>query len=84
MPSLDFIYDITEKLDEEEIDYLVMAIREGRSEDKVDVFFRVKPEVEEVFTASINQIKKIISSRDDNDTSPHKPPRPPNKRRRKK
>ena len=41
MPSLDFIYDITEKLDEEEIDYLVMAIREGtRSEDKVDVFFR--------------------------------------------
>ena len=44
MPSLDFIYDITEKLDEEKLDYLVLAIREGRKEDKVDVFFRVGKE----------------------------------------
>ena len=39
MPSLDFIYDLTEKLDEEEdLDYLVLSIREGSKEDKVDVF----------------------------------------------
>ena len=46
MPSLDFIYDITEKLDEEELDYLVLAIREGRNEDKVDVFFNVRKSAE--------------------------------------
>ena len=57
MPSLDFIYDITEKLDEEELDYLVLAIREGRYEDKVDVFFRVKKGAEEVFNTSLDQIK---------------------------
>ena len=41
MPSLDFVYDITEKLDEEKIDYLVLTIREHRVESKVDVFFNV-------------------------------------------
>ena len=50
MPSLDFIYDITEKLDEEELDYLVLAIREGRREDKVDVFFNVRKESEDTFS----------------------------------
>ena len=41
MPILDFIYNITEKLDEEEIDYLVVTKREGRTEDNVDAFFRI-------------------------------------------
>ena len=81
MPSLDFIYDITEKLDEEELDYLVLAIREGRYEDKVDVFFRVKKGAEEVFNTSLDQIKYIISNRDDDDSSPCKPKA---KRKRKK
>ena len=79
MPSLDFIYDITEKLDEEEIEYLVLAIRKGKREDKVDVFFRVKKETEEVFNASLDQVKEIIADRDDEDSSPQKP-----KRRRKR
>jgi len=79
MPSLDFIYDITEKLDEEEIEYLVLAIRKGRKEDKVDVFFRVKKETQEVFNASLDQVKEIIANRDDEDSSPHKP-----KKRRKR
>jgi hypothetical protein len=74
MPSLDFIYDITEKLDEEDLNYLVLAIREGRREDKVDVFFKVDKDVEEVFNVSLDQIKKIINTReDDDDCEPCKP-----------
>ena len=73
MPSLDFIYDITEKLDEEELDYLVLAIREGRHEDKVDVFFNVRKNAEDVLISSLDQIKEIIADRDDDDSSPRKP-----------
>jgi len=81
MPSLDFIYDITEKLDEEKLDYLVLAIREGRHEDKVDVFFRVDKNSEDVFNSSLDRIKEIINERDDDDSLPHKPKA---KRKRKK
>jgi len=80
MPSLDFIYDITEKLDEEELDYLVLAIREGRHEDKVDVFFSVRKEAEGVFHSSLDRIKEIIAERDDD----CKPCKPKAKRKRKK
>jgi len=81
MPSLDFIYDITERLDEEEIDYLILTIKEGRAQDKVDVFFRVKPESEKTFYSSIDQIKEIISNRDDDSNFPFKPKK---KRKRRK
>ena len=69
MPSLDFIYDITEKLDEEEL-----------GEDKVDVFFSVKKESEGVFNSSLDRIKEIIAERDDD----CKPCKPKAKRKRKK
>jgi len=82
MPSLDFIYDITEKLDEEKLDYLVLAIREGRHEDKVDVFFNVRKNAEDVLISSLDQIKEIIADRDDDDCSPRKP-KPKRKRKKK-
>ena len=82
MPSLDFIYDITEKLDEEDLNYLVLAIREGRREDKVDVFFKVDKDVEEIFNVSLDKIKEIINTRDDDDDC--EPPKPKAKRKRKK
>ena len=78
MPSLDFVYDITEKLDEEKIDYLVLTIRDHKKESKVDVFFNVCRESEPVLEKSLNQIIKIVKERDD--TEPQKPKR----RRRKK
>ena len=81
MPSLDFIYDITEKLDEEDLSYLVLAIREGRREDKVDVFFKVDKGAEEVFNVSLDQIKEIINTRDDDDDCE---PRKPKTKRKKK
>ena len=54
MPSLDFIYDITEKLDEEEIEYLVLAIRKGRKEDKVDVTDEQLDYIFNTFTTLLN------------------------------
>ena len=83
MPSLDFIYDITEKLDEEELDYLVLAIREGRREDKVDVFFSIRKEAEDVLHSSLDRIKEIIDERND-DCDPYKPKAKPKKKRKKK
>ena len=82
MPSLDFIYDITEKLDEEDLNYLVLAIREGRREDKVDVFFKVDKNAEEIFNVSLDQIKEIIHTREDHDDC--EPRKPKAKRKRKK
>ena len=74
MPSLDFIYDITEKLDEEEIEYLVLTIRQGDKQDKVDVFFRISGESERIFETSIDRIKEIINTRNDDEKStPIKP-----------
>ena len=83
MPSLDFIYDLTEKLDEEEdLNYLVLSIREGKKEDKVDVFFRIDSEAEEVFNKAIEQVKEIISTR--NDKKDGDKTKPKRKRKRKK
>ena len=81
MPSLDFVYDLTEKLDEEQdLNYLVLTIREGSKEDKVDVFFRIDPHCEEVFSKSIESIKEVIEAR--NDGSSQKPKRKTKRKKR--
>ena len=49
MPSLVFIYDITERLAEEALDYLVLVICECVREVKIDVFFYVRKESHDVF-----------------------------------
>ena len=83
MPSLDFIYDITEKLDEEEIEYLVLTIRQGSKQDKVDVFFKISGESERVFETAIDRIKEIVTTRDDDKKStPVKPQKRKQKRKK--
>jgi len=42
MPSLDYIYDLSEKLEAENMDYMILALREGKKSDKVDVFLNIK------------------------------------------
>ena len=39
MSSMDFIYDLTDKLDEQSIEYCLCALRSGNQQDKVDVFY---------------------------------------------
>tara|TARA_R100001082_G_scaffold48047_3_gene25802 strand:+ start:10547 stop:10795 length:249 start_codon:yes stop_codon:yes gene_type:complete len=79
MPSLDFVYDLVEKLDEERLDYLVITMREGKSENKVDVFFNINTEAEDTFDASLKEIKNILKERKGKNENIKKP-----KRKRKK
>jgi len=80
MPSLDFVYDLVEKFDDENLDYLVLSMREGKTENKVDVFFNINPEAEETFQASLDEIKNILKKRTGKNGINKKPKR---KRRKK-
>ena len=37
--SMDFVYDLTEKLQEQKIDYLLVTVRKGNKNDTADVFY---------------------------------------------
>ena len=39
MASLDFVYDIVEKLNEEKVDYLVVSIQHSDDESRSDIFY---------------------------------------------
>jgi len=80
MPSLDFVYDLVEKFDDENLDYLVVSMREGKVENKVDVFFNINPEAEDTFHASLDEIKSILKKRTGKNAINKKPKR---KRRKK-
>ena len=79
MASLDFVYDLVEKFDEEKINYLVVSLRAGKAEDKVDVFFNVEPENEPTFSVAIDQVKEILEANKGKNAINKKP-----KRKRKK
>lgn len=42
MPSLDFIIDLTNKLEKQGTDYLLITINKAKKGSKVDVFFQLK------------------------------------------
>ena len=42
MASLDDIYDMTQKLEESNIEYLLVTIQKGKKNGKADVFFHLK------------------------------------------
>jgi hypothetical protein len=78
MPSLDFVYDLVEKFEEDNIEYLVLTLRQGNTEDKVDVFFNINSESEDAFIASVDKIKDVVKNTKGKNVSPKK------KRRKKK
>jgi len=42
MASLDFVYDIVEKLNEDSVDYLIVAIQhQGKEESRADIFYNM-------------------------------------------
>ena len=63
MASLDFIYDITEKLNEDKIDYLVVAIRHQSDEDaRADIFYNLTDErTPEVLCETLDKFINEIS-----------------------
>jgi hypothetical protein len=42
MASLDDIYDMTQKLDDSNVEYLLITIQQGRKNGKADVFYNLK------------------------------------------
>jgi hypothetical protein len=42
MASLDDIYDMTQKLEENNIDYLLITVTKGKKQGKADVFFSLR------------------------------------------
>ena len=44
MESLDFVYDLIDGMEKQNVDYFVLAIRKGQNEDKADIFYNLKNE----------------------------------------
>jgi len=42
MASLDDIYDMTQKLEERGIEYLLITVQKGKKQGKADVFFHLR------------------------------------------
>lgn len=42
MASMDDIYDLTQKLDESNIEYLLITVQKGKKSGKADVFYNLK------------------------------------------
>ena len=42
MASMDDIYDLTQKLDESGIEYLLITVQKGKKTGKADVFYNLK------------------------------------------
>ena len=61
MASMDFAYDLIEKLSEEpDNDYLILILRKGNTQDKVDLFYRFDQESKETLEIVHKRIGKIL------------------------
>jgi hypothetical protein len=77
--SMDFVYDLTEKLKEQKIDFFLITIRKGKTKDNGDIFYYFQDD------DSIESCQQIIQTfneleQDENE----KPKKSPRKNRRKK
>jgi|TARA_Y100000310_G_C20546542_1_gene745864 hypothetical protein len=69
MASLDDIYDLTEKLDAEKMDYVILALRAGSRSNKVDVFLQIKaPTSRRAILAILEQLVVDLREEEDDDT----------------
>ena len=61
MPSMDFAYDLIEKLDEEaDADYMILVVRKGANQDKVDLFYKFDSESKKTLKLVKETINTII------------------------
>jgi hypothetical protein len=44
MESLDFVYDLVEGMERQNMDYFLVAIRKGEEETKADIFYKLEDE----------------------------------------
>lgn len=66
MASLDDIYDMTQKLEDSNIEYLLITIQKGKKNGKADVFYSLKDKDSmRILTMGLNEFTKEIDRIDD-------------------
>lgn len=66
MASLDDIYDLINKLDDNNIEYLLITVQKGKKNGKADVFYSLKDRNSmKILTMGLNEFTKEIDRIDD-------------------
>ena len=61
MPSMDFAYDLIEKLSEEsDVDYAIIILRKGNKQDKLDFFYRFEQESKDTLRVLKDRLEEIL------------------------
>ena len=83
MPSMDFAYDLIEKLSEEDdVDYAIIILRQGQKQDKLDFFYRFERESKETLKVLRDRLEDILEEDGDSKgEQKSEPPKPPKKKR---
>jgi len=83
MPSMDFAYDLIEKLSEEsDVDYAILILRKGGKQDKVDFFYRFEQESKQTLKVLRSRLDEIILEDGDSEgKQKSEPPKPAKKKR---
>ena len=69
MESLDFVYDLVDGMEKQDIQYFVLAIREGKREMKADVFYDLRDEESiRVFETVVGNIDFRNQEEDEDDS----------------
>ena len=80
MPSMDFAYDLIDKLSEEsDVDYAILILRKGGKQDKVDFFYRFEQESKDTLKVLRKRLDQIIL--EDGDSKGQEKSEPPKKKR---
>ena len=65
---MDFIYDLTDKLDDQNIEYCLCALRSGNEQDKVDVFYNIStPQTRKEMSLVLRQISMDLEQKTDDE-----------------
>lgn len=68
---MDFAYDLLDKIQEENTDYLLVTLRKGRQQYKVDVFYVLKDEESAItMLAVLDEVQKSIEEGDSEQSPP--------------
>ena len=68
MASMDDIYDLTQKLDESGIEYLLITVQKGKKQGKADVFFSLKDKASmKILATGLDAFNKEIDNIDKQD-----------------
>ena len=65
MPSQDFVYDLTEKLEEDNIEFAVCILRHGKKKSQIDMHLNLK--TEESVDLVCKTFNSICNEEDDED-----------------